>query len=628
MKPEEREPTIQLLDEILIDQIAAGEVVERPANAVKELIENAIDAGAEKIEIEIEDGGKALIRITDDGAGMIPRDASRSIRRHATSKLREFDDLSRLTTLGFRGEALASIASVSKLSLRTRPHDALRGTELLVEGGELIHTRPAGGAAGTTIEVRELFYNVPARQKFMKASQTEAARIHQIVTRAAMARPDIHFIYKNQGRTIRSLPPALGVLHRAMAIFEEDDFIEFTHVEGDLRFEALLAPERTSSNRNHFFLFINERSVSDAGILKSVALGFPEPIPGGRYPIGALYLQLPRHEIDINVHPQKTEVRLTDSRRRLDQIRRAVRRALSREQAEDAAFDVGRGSDAPPSVPFPADYWEERLDRQRRQREDPARAEEGPPGLFPRDTWGIAEALRGAGALEPSSRPSSRIGGSERAEPGPLSREERLYRGAPIDDPRRDEPALRGSDRDMLAGLTSSGHLLIEAGSTLLIVSGRAAIAALNERRYGAEGEAPRMERRRLIFPARLEIAEAERVDDEDAARLERLGFEISAIGPETLAIRSVPAWLEALAPEEALAALVAGKDEAAALRSLFHKDAALVPVIDQERARELYQQLSTEPALLQRLAKRVALHDAPKESPKDSPKDSREERA
>lgn len=614
MKPEEREPTIQLLDEILIDQIAAGEVVERPANAVKELIENAIDAGAEKIEIEIEDGGKALIRITDDGAGMSPEDASRSIRRHATSKLREFDDLSRLETLGFRGEALASIASVSKLSLRTRPHDALRGTELLVEGGELIHTKPAGGAAGTTIEVRELFYNVPARQKFMKASQTEAARIHQIVTRAAMARPDIHFIYKNQGRTIRSLPPALGVLHRAMAIFDEDDFIEFTHVEGDLRFEALLAPERTSGNRNHFFLFINERSVSDAGILKSVALGFPEPLPSGRYPIGALYLQLPRHEIDINVHPQKTEVRLTDSRRRLDQIRRAVRRALSREQAEDAAFDAGRGSDAPPSVPFPADYWEERLDRQRRQREDPARAEEGPPGLFPRDTWGIAEALRGAGALEPSSR----TGALEHDERGPLSRGERLYRSAPTDDLRRDEPASRGSDRDALAGLTSSGHLLIESGSSLLIISGRAAIAALNERRYGAEGEPPRMERRRLIFPARLELAEAERVADEEAARLERLGFEINAIGPGTLAIRSVPAWLEALAPEETLAALVAAKDEAVALRSLFQKDAARVQVIDQERAHELYRQLSAEPALLQRLAKRVPLHGAKEEPEED----------
>lgn len=626
MKAEKNDATIELLDEILIDQIAAGEVVERPANAVKELIENALDAGAERVEVEIEDGGKSLIRITDDGRGMSPIDAERSIKRHATSKLRSFDDLSRLATLGFRGEALASIASVSRLSLRTRPHDAIRGTELLVEGGELVHKKPAGGAAGTTIEVRELFYNVPARQKFMKASQTEAARIHQIIIRAAMARPDVHFIYRNQGREIRSLPPALGVRHRAMALFPDDEFLEFTHVEGDLRFEALIAPERTSANRHNFFLFINERSVFDAGILKSVALGFPENLPSGRHPVGALYLHLPRHEVDINVHPQKTEVRLTDARRRLDQVRRAFRRALSRDEKTSELVDAGETRST-----YPADYWETRLDRQRRMREDLPLLKEG--GLFdaPDDRWGIGAALRESESGE-GAHLSERPDGAAHEPPRPMAParayEDALPRayssGAQSSGPQRTparapEEAAQSAKpsaayEDGLRGQTSSGHLLIERERALYIVDARAAIAALTLKELGAKEGALKVEaseRRRLIFPARLEVRDAERVAADEGERLERLGFEVHAIGRETLAIRSMPAFLEALPPEEAVSALLGVREaqRPAALRELIRRDAGAIETIDEERACSIFAALDADPPLLAELSKIVPLN-------------------
>lgn len=630
MKAEKNDATIELLDEILIDQIAAGEVVERPANAVKELIENALDAGAERVEVEIEDGGKSLIRITDDGRGMSPIDAERSIKRHATSKLRSFDDLSRLATLGFRGEALASIASVSRFSLRTRPHDSIRGTELLVEGGELVHKKPAGGAAGTTIEVRELFYNVPARQKFMKASQTEAARIHQIIIRAAMARPDVHFIYRNQGREIRSLPPALGVRHRAMALFPDDEFLEFTHVEGDLRFEALIAPERTSANRHNFFLFINERSVFDAGILKSVALGFPENLPSGRHPVGALYLHLPRHEVDINVHPQKTEVRLTDARRRLDQVRRAFRRALSRDEKALELVDAGESRGT-----YPADYWETRLDRQRRMREDLPLLKEG--GLFggPDDRWGIGAALRESESGDGAPLSERPDGGAEELprQIAPARAYEdtlpRAYSAGPVSSgPQRtparapEEAAQGAKERQALSaqaegglrGQTSSGHLLIEREGALYIVDARAAIAALILKGLGEKEGALKVEageRRRLIFPARLDVRDAERVALDEGEALERLGFEVHAIGRETLAIRSMPAFLEALPPEEAVSALLGVREaqRPAALRELIRRDAGAIETIDEERARSIFAALDADPPLLAELSKIVPLN-------------------
>lgn len=653
MKPEENQPTIHLLDEVLIDQIAAGEVVERPANAVKELVENAIDAGAQRIEIEIEDGGKKLIRITDDGVGMSEVDAARSIQRHATSKLKRFDDLSTLGTLGFRGEALASIASVSRMSLRTRRHRDIRGTELVVEGGDLVHLRPAGGAAGTTIEVRDLFYNVPARQKFMKASQTEAAKIHQIVIRAAMARPEIQFIYRNNGREVRSLPPALGIRHRAMAIFPEDDFIEFTHVDGDLRLEALLSPSRTSSNRHNFFLFINGRSVFDAGILRTIALAFPEPLPSGRQPIGALYLKLPPHEVDVNVHPQKIEVRLTDSRMRLDQIRRAVRRELSRDPNEVERIETPGGH--PPNAlavsGYPSDFWEARLGRRNDATGLRLRAEEGRPGGLggllgeaeanpqrspqenEADRWGIAAAIREAGAgahtEDREERPSFQ-GESADTHPFGAKRWEEASeaKARSVDGPRtpnaltgvrppaevkRGVSKERSSPRSLF-GVTSTGHLLIELESALHVVCARTAIASLRERsilRPDEDGSAPPT--RTLLFPARFEIADAERIAEEEGSRLERLGFEIHAIGPETLAIRAVPTWLEALSAEEALEALLRPArsnrtSDETTLRELCRLDAERIEAIDEARAASIHAELLDDPELLGELSTVVRL--------------------
>ena len=199
---------VRRLSDELANQIAAGEVVERPASVVKELLENALDAGATRVVIDVEQGGTALVRVSDDGAGMPPEDALLALERHATSKIARIEDLSRLGTFGFRGEALPSIASVSRLTLRTRPRERDEGTEVIVEGGAAPVVRPAGGAAGTTVEVRDLFFNVPARRKFLKATATESAHVSDVVLGAALARPDVTFVLSRDGRVVRAYPRA------------------------------------------------------------------------------------------------------------------------------------------------------------------------------------------------------------------------------------------------------------------------------------------------------------------------------------------------------------------------------------------------------------------------------------
>lgn len=208
-------PTIRLLDDTLIDQIAAGEVIERPANLVKELVENSIDAGATAITVSVEDGGRSRVRVSDDGIGMSPEDAVLCIERHATSKIASFDDLVRVATLGFRGEALPSIGSVSRMTLTTRRKEDLEGTRVVVEGGVRREVGPAGCPPGTTVEVEELFYNVPARKKFLRARQTETSRIFEVCQRLALSKPELRLVVISEGRTARQYLPAAGLAERA-----------------------------------------------------------------------------------------------------------------------------------------------------------------------------------------------------------------------------------------------------------------------------------------------------------------------------------------------------------------------------------------------------------------------------
>ncbi len=322
---------IQKLSDELANQIAAGEVVERPASIVKELVENSLDANATRVVVDIEQGGSLLVRVTDDGDGMTADDAVLALERHATSKIRTLEDLFRLGTFGFRGEALPSIASVSRLLLRTRARGASEGSEIAVAGGKPPVVRPAGCATGTSIEVRELFFNVPARRKFLKATATESAHVGDVLLGAALARPDVTFTLSRDGRVVREYLRVGSRAERARVASTGETLAHVIAERGPLRIEAMLAaPERARSGATGLSLLVNGRPVRDRVLARAVANAYGSVLEGGRYPVGVVWIDLPPELVDINVHPQKAEVRFTDARQVFDGITRELHGSLAR----------------------------------------------------------------------------------------------------------------------------------------------------------------------------------------------------------------------------------------------------------------------------------------------------------
>ncbi|MBX3214955.1 MAG: DNA mismatch repair endonuclease MutL [Labilithrix sp.] len=322
---------IEKLSDELANQIAAGEVVERPASIVKELIENALDARATRVTVDVEQGGSALIRVTDDGDGMTPDDALLALERHATSKIKALEDLFHLGTFGFRGEALPSIASVSRLLLRTRARGSDEACEVEIAGGKTPIVRPAGAATGTTLEVRDLFFNVPARRKFLKATATESAHIGDVLLGAALARPDVTFTLSRDKRVVREYLRAGTRAERARVASSGENLAHVVAERGPLRLEAMLAaPERARSGATGLTLLVNGRPVRDRVLARAVAHAYGSVLEGGRYPVGVVWLDLPTELVDINVHPQKAEVRFTDARGVFDAITRELHGTLAR----------------------------------------------------------------------------------------------------------------------------------------------------------------------------------------------------------------------------------------------------------------------------------------------------------
>ncbi len=340
--------TVRLLDETLIDQIAAGEVIERPASLVKELLENAIDARATAITVSLEDGGRGQVRVTDDGIGMSPEDATLCIERHATSKIRAFDDLLHVSTLGFRGEALPSIGSVSKMTITTRPKADLEGTRVTVEGGKLRDVSPAGCPPGTSVEVNDLFYNVPARKKFLRARQTETSKIFEVCQRVALSHPELRLLVTSDGRTARQYLPAADLAERAYQIFGEVA-LEAIHAErGSVVLDAVLAPiELARVGARHLFLFVNGRPVVDRALARAVAFAYGERLPPGHYPRGVVALQLPGEDVDVNAHPQKTEVRFKQPAQLVDLVTRMLAARLPAALTGDAYWEARIGAPGP-----------------------------------------------------------------------------------------------------------------------------------------------------------------------------------------------------------------------------------------------------------------------------------------
>jgi DNA mismatch repair protein MutL len=342
---------IRILAENVANKIAAGEVVERPASVVKELLENALDAGARSIHIEVESGGKRLIRVIDDGCGMNHDDALLAFERHATSKLRTADDLLSIATLGFRGEALPSIASISRLLLETRTAEEEQGTRVEFAGGKLVGVKPAGLPAGTSISVADIFYCVPARRKFLKSETTELGHIASLVTHYALAHPETQFVLKTPSQLILDCAPVERLSERVYQLFGRqalDELIEIPAAEGPVR-SAITEPQIESdeqaatlrvtgfasrpevqrTNRNGVYIFVNRRLVRDRLLLHAIHEAYRNVTPPGVFPVVLLFLEMPYQEVDVNVHPAKIEVRFRHPQFVHDFTRDALRHALS-----------------------------------------------------------------------------------------------------------------------------------------------------------------------------------------------------------------------------------------------------------------------------------------------------------
>jgi DNA mismatch repair protein MutL len=323
---------IRVLPPGLVNQIAAGEVVERPASVVKELCENALDARALTVVVDIEEGGLALVRVSDDGLGMDRDDALLALERHATSKLRDAEGLATIATMGFRGEAVPAIASVSRVRLDTSPAEDGAGTRVVVEGGALVETSPVARPRGTTVEVRDLFFNTPARRKFMRAAATEAGHVSEAMTRLALARADVGFTLRSGGRLLLSTRAGEPLQERAAQALGREAARHFVAVDGtrgEVRVHGLVtSPDHSQATSRALYLFVNGRYFRDRSAAHAVLRAYAGVLPPGRHPGGVLFVELPLDRVDVNVHPQKLEVRFAEARAVQDAIHHAVAGAL------------------------------------------------------------------------------------------------------------------------------------------------------------------------------------------------------------------------------------------------------------------------------------------------------------
>src|SRR3954465_12778190 len=360
---------IRLLPEILASQVAAGEVIERPASVVKELVENSIDAGARKIEVSARRGGISMIRVVDDGCGMDRDDALLSLERHATSKIRTATDLAAIATLGFRGEALPSIASVSRFRLTTRERDAIAGTEIIVAGGKIETVRDGGEAPGTQIEVRSIFYNLPARRKFLRTENTESRNLEHQLHLQATGHPEIAFAFVRDERVVFQLPPAGSLQERIRDLHGKELVDRLLPIEqsangsGSIRIRGLIGQAGVSrQTRAQQLVFVNGRAVENAVLTAALREGYHTALMKGQFPVTFVFLDLDPAAVDVNVHPAKREVRVRDPNSVREAVVESVRRTLERGRRDwQQQFQRPPAQpSSPPAQHFPAASVEQR----------------------------------------------------------------------------------------------------------------------------------------------------------------------------------------------------------------------------------------------------------------------------
>ncbi len=531
---------IRILPETVAAQIAAGEVVERPASVVKELLENALDAGASQIVVEAEYGGQRLIRVSDDGVGIPSEEAPLAFERYATSKLVTIEDLDRLHTLGFRGEALASIAAVSRVTLVTRHRDELMGAEVQVEGGELRYNRPTGAPVGTVVTVENLFFNTPARLKFLKSESTERKHIAQLVMRYAMAYPHVRFRLVQEGRVqfhSTGSGDLADVLTDAFGLDVVREMLEVgpsTLERADLPpievYGFTSAPGLTRANRSHIVLFVNGRAISDQGLNQAVVQAYHTLIPPKRYPLAVLLITLPPEEVDVNVHPTKAEVRFRAPKAVFAAVQRAVRRAVVDQAPVPATWEgAGAPMPAPPvRTPIPG---EEQL-RMTLETLD--------PGHYAQQRSLTADAIPPAGP--PVALPDTEIPAGPQAPVRP-----------------RTLPVLR------VVGQVGATYIVAEGPAGMYLIDQHAAHERILYERMMAQQAAKETVSQQALHTSVLELSsDAAQLLEASLETLAALGFAIEPFGTNAFRIRAVPAMLADRDPvevlQEVLADLESGK--------------------------------------------------------------------
>ncbi|HET7824158.1 MAG TPA: DNA mismatch repair endonuclease MutL [Anaeromyxobacter sp.] len=549
-------PRIHVLPPGLVNQIAAGEVVERPASVVKELVENALDAGARAIAIDIEEGGLALVRVADDGSGMDRADARLALERHATSKLHDAEGLSAIATMGFRGEALPAIASVSRFRLDTAAGEDGAGTRLVIEGGALREAGDVARPRGTTVEVRDLFFNTPARRKFMRAAPTEAGHVTEAVVRLALARSDVGFTLRSGGRPVLGARAGAGLADRAAQALGREAHRHLVPVDaarGEVWVRGVVcSPDHSEATARALYLFVNGRWVRDRGAAHAVLRGFAGSLPAGRHPAGVLFVELPLSRVDVNVHPQKHEVRFAEAREVYDAVFHAIAATLrtapwlGRGGRGEAAAGASPGAGEEPRAPVAA--------------ED------------------AAAFLAWARAARPPDGSGGSVAGPG---PDPLASGTFDFRTPACDFPT--PPATREPGRApgyfgslRYVGQHARTYLLCEApGGTLVVVDQHASHERLVFHRLREAFRSRALPVQPFLLPQVVALpAAAARVLEGSVDELRRVGLDVEPFGGDSFAVKGAPAALggadmEALLGD--LASQLAEVERGSALDEAYH---------------------------------------------------------
>jgi len=600
---------IRILPDQVANQIAAGEVVDRPASVVKELLENALDAGASRIRVEVEAGGRRLIRISDDGQGMNRDDALLAFERHATSKLRTTDDLLSIATLGFRGEALPSIASVARVTLETATGEEASGTRVEIAGGRILHVDDAALPRGTTLAVADLFFNTPARRKFLRAESTELAHVTALVTHYALAHPEKHFELVSATHTIVSAPPVARTAERIYQIFGKETLAQLLPVAaetplaraglpepppwkkdpsepardpGVLRLAGFYSkPELQKLNRNSIYIFVNKRLIRDRLLLHAITEAYRNVIPPTSFPVVLLFLEMPPEEVDVNVHPAKTEVRFRQQSLVHDFVRDSLRTALIKARPAAgflAALDSAPAA-SPSLMPPAASPLPGSPDSALLPDSDPAAAADADPfQLTPR----VSTPFPGRLPFDSRSLQPGGWGGQDQQAWGEAAAALFQPAGLPVEEGCSPSPASAttgGSNpatataqveaEQAAANLNHLGSLrpLAQLRESFILAAGDDGLWIIDQHvahervlfeKILRDRQVEQVLRQRLLMPLLVELKPWQMVVfARIAEELDRNGFEVEPFGPQTLAVKAAPVGLEGAALERMLAEVI-----------------------------------------------------------------------